>query len=91
MSDQISKTISRRTFVGAAASTAFAFNVVPGRVMEQWRNYKAEGIKPQWQVIDETMVLTAKGARDLVTKKHFRHFDLRQWVPPRIIRISPNM
>ena len=33
MSDQVSKTISRRRFVGAAASTAIAFNVVPGRVL----------------------------------------------------------
>ena len=48
-----------------------------GKSMDRWRNYKAEGIKPQWQVIDEAIVLTAKGGRDLVTKKKFRHFDLR--------------
>ncbi|MHC4171027.1 MAG: Gfo/Idh/MocA family oxidoreductase, partial [Planctomycetota bacterium] len=33
MSDHVSKTISRRRFVGAAASTAFAFNVVPAKVL----------------------------------------------------------
>lgn len=33
MSNQIKTSISRRTFMGAAVSTAFAFNVVPGRVL----------------------------------------------------------
>ena len=32
MKEEIKKTISRRTFMGTAASTAFAFNVVPSRV-----------------------------------------------------------
>lgn len=48
-----------------------------GKSMDQWRNYKSEGIKPQWQVIDEAMVLTEKGGRDIVTKEKFRFFDLR--------------
>ncbi len=48
-----------------------------GKSMEQWRNYKSKGIKPQWQVIDEVMVLTEKGGRDIVTKQKFRFFDLR--------------
>jgi len=33
MKKEVKKTISRRTFMGAAASTAFAFNIVPSRVM----------------------------------------------------------
>jgi len=33
MQEEVKKTISRRTFMGAAASTAFAFNVVPSRVL----------------------------------------------------------
>jgi len=48
-----------------------------GKSMNQWRNYKSKTTKPQWQVIDETMVLTAKGGRDLVTKESFDYFDLR--------------
>jgi len=48
-----------------------------GKSMDQWRNYKSETIRPQWQIIDETMVLTAKGGRDLITKEKFGHFDLR--------------
>ena len=23
-----------------------------GKTMDQWRNYKSEGVKPQWQIID---------------------------------------
>lgn len=45
--------------------------------MDQWRNYKSKTIKPQWKIIDETMVLTAKGGRDLITKEKFGYFDLR--------------
>ncbi len=43
-----------------------------GKSMDQWRNYKSEGIKPQWQIIDGAMVLTEKSGRDLVTKEKFR-------------------
>ncbi len=51
-----------------------------GKSMDHWRNYRAEGIKPQWQVIDGAMVLTEKGGKDLVTKEKFAFFDLRlEW------------
>lgn len=51
-----------------------------GKSMEQWRNYKSDTIRPQWQVIDEAMVLTEKGGKDIVTKEKFGYFDLRlQW------------
>ncbi len=33
MKEEVSKTMSRRTFMGAAASTAFAFSIVPGKVL----------------------------------------------------------
>ncbi len=51
-----------------------------GKTMDQWRNYKSEGIRPQWQVIDGAMVLTEKGGKDIVTKEKFGYFDLRlEW------------
>jgi len=51
-----------------------------GKSMAQWRNYKSETIRPQWQVIDDAMVLTEKGGRDIVTKEKFDYFDLRlEW------------
>ena len=51
-----------------------------GKTMDQWRNYKSEGIKPQWQIIDGAIVLTEKGGKDIVTKEKFRFFDLRlEW------------
>ncbi len=48
-----------------------------GKTMDQWRNYKSETTKPEWQIMDGAMVLTAKGGRDLITKEQFRFFDLR--------------
>ncbi len=51
-----------------------------GTSMDQWRNYRAETIKPQWQIIDGTMVLTEKGGRDIITKEQYGFFDLRlEW------------
>ncbi len=51
-----------------------------GKTMDQWRNYRSEGVKPQWRVIDGAMVLTEKGGRDIVTKEKFRFYDLRlEW------------
>lgn len=48
-----------------------------GKSMEQWRNYKSQGIRKQWHVTDGAMVMTAKGGRDLITKEKFGYFDLR--------------
>jgi hypothetical protein len=48
-----------------------------GTSLDGWRNYRSETVKPQWQVIDGTLVLTAKGGRDLITKESFGYFDLR--------------
>ena len=51
-----------------------------GKSMDQWRNYKSEGVKRQWQAIDGAMVLTEKGGKDIVTKEKFRFFDRRlEW------------
>jgi len=48
-----------------------------GKSMDQWRNYKSETIRPQWQIIDGAMVMTTKGGRDLITREKFGYFDLR--------------
>lgn len=34
-----------------------------GKSLDQWRNYRSDAntIRPQWQIVDEAMVLTAKG------------------------------
>jgi hypothetical protein len=51
-----------------------------GSSMDQWRNYRAETIKPQWQISDGAMVLTEKGGRDIITKEQYGFFDLRlEW------------
>jgi|GEM_PF-1119546 len=51
-----------------------------GKSMDKWRNYKSKTIRPQWQIIDEAMVLTEKGGKDIVTKEKFDYFDFRlQW------------
>jgi hypothetical protein len=48
-----------------------------GKSLDGWRNYRSETTRPQWQVVDGSLVLTAKGGRDLVTRDTFVHFDLR--------------
>ncbi|MGB2823448.1 MAG: DUF1080 domain-containing protein [Phycisphaerae bacterium] len=56
----------------------FGFRLLfDGRSMAQWRNIRSKAIRPQWQVADGAMVLTAKGGRDLITKDQFDCFDLR--------------
>ncbi len=48
-----------------------------GKTMEHWRNYRSGSINPEWQIINEELVMTQKGGGDLVTKKEFKYFDLR--------------
>ena len=51
-----------------------------GSDMSQWRNFKKEGLNPEWVVEDGTMKLTGGGGGDILTRKSFENFDLRlEW------------
>ena len=51
-----------------------------GSDMSQWRNFKKEGLNPEWVVEDSTMKLTGGGGGDILTRKSFENFDLRlEW------------
>jgi len=51
-----------------------------GDDMSQWRNFKKEGLNPEWVVEDDTMKLTGEGGGDILTHKTFQNFDLRlEW------------
>ena len=51
-----------------------------GKDMSQWRNFKGEGVKQQWQIEGDTMTLTAGGGGDILTKKSYQNFDLKlEW------------
>ena len=51
-----------------------------GNDMSQWRNFKKEGLNPEWVVENDTMKLTGVGGGDILTRKTFRNFDLRlEW------------
>ena len=51
-----------------------------GRDMSQWRNYQKDRVNKKWIVYDGAMVITGKGAGDLITRKKHRNFDLRlEW------------
>ena len=55
-----------------------------GKSMAGWRNYKSEGVNPQWKVENGTMTLTGKGGGDIITEKQFENFELElEW------KISP--
>lgn len=47
-----------------------------GESASQFRNYKAEGIKEQWQVDDGILTLTGKGGGDIITKQQFGAFEM---------------
>jgi len=51
-----------------------------GNDLSQWRNYRHEAINPQWLIEDGTMVLSAGGGGDLITRESYRNFDLKlEW------------
>lgn len=54
----------------AAKSTAWR-SLFTGRDFTGWRNFKAEGVKPQWVIDDGAMHLTGGGGGDLVTTEEF--------------------
>jgi glucose/arabinose dehydrogenase len=47
-----------------------------GASTKGWRNYRADTIKPAWQVVDGALVLTGRGGGDIVTDEEFEWFEL---------------
>lgn len=47
-----------------------------GHDMAQWRNYKQKTINKKWIVEEGKMVLTTKGAGDLISRKKYKNFEL---------------
>jgi len=51
-----------------------------GSDMSQWRNFRKEGLNPEWVVENGTMKLIGGEGGDILTRKTFRNFDLRlEW------------
>jgi hypothetical protein len=51
-----------------------------GKSLDGWRTYKQENAKPQWQVVDGAITLTAGGGGDLITTGVYQDFDFRwEW------------
>jgi Domain of Unknown Function (DUF1080) len=48
--------------------------------LDSWRNFKAEGLKPQWKIDDGAIHLAEKGGGYIVTKKEYESFELQlEW------------
>lgn len=48
-----------------------------GESMDHFRNYKGEGIRDQWEVINGAMVLTERGGGDIITKQKYDSYELQ--------------
>lgn len=48
-----------------------------GSGLDAWRGYRKPAPPDGWQAIDGSLVLTAAGAGDIITREQFRNFDLR--------------
>ena len=48
-----------------------------GSSLDAWRGYRKPALPDGWKVVDGSLVLTAAGAGDIVTRDQFRNFDLR--------------
>ena len=70
---------ARPTLDMTPGSDGFA-TLFDGKTTAGWRNFKAEGVKPQWKVIDGELTLTDKGGGDIITEKQFENFELElEW------------
>ena len=50
-----------------------------GKTFKGWRNYKGEGVKDGWKVVDGTMQHTVKGG-DLITEMQYGDYELKlEW------------
>jgi hypothetical protein len=47
-----------------------------GKSTDGWRNYKAEGVKDQWKIVDGALTMTEKGGGDIITKDQYGAFEL---------------
>jgi len=47
-----------------------------GASMAQWRSYGAAQVHPNWQIMDGSIVLTAGGGGDLISREAFSDFEL---------------
>ena len=48
-----------------------------GKSMDNFRNYRGEGIKDAWQIVNGAMVLTGKGGGDVITKQKYDAYELQ--------------
>ncbi len=48
-----------------------------GKSMDQWKNFKKDGINPKWIIKDGAMTLTSRGGGDIMTKKIYKNFDFK--------------
>ena len=48
-----------------------------GETTKGWRNYQAESVEPGWKVVDGALVMTTKGAGDIITVDQFDAFELK--------------
>lgn len=47
-----------------------------GESLDQWRNYKQDGLSEGWQIKDGALVRAAGGAGDIITKQKYSEFEL---------------
>jgi len=47
-----------------------------GITTEHWRNYNSPDIDSRWRVEQQTLLLSAKGAGDLITRQRYENFEL---------------
>lgn len=48
--------------------------------LDMWRNFKSDGINPQWTLEDGVLSLTGKKGGDIITKDQYKDFELElEW------------
>ena len=68
----------------AGGSSAEFVDLLAGGSTAAWRNYKADTISHQWEVVDGVLGLAGKGGGDIITREVYENFDLElEW------KISP--
>jgi hypothetical protein len=51
-----------------------------GKNLAHWKSYNKEKLSDQWKIQGNELVLTGKGAGDLITKKEYQNFELElEW------------